>query len=99
MAECGLSNSSSASAVSTACNNETKECEFHSNTTTDGSTTTIAIPTVSLLDCLKCAESSSLARKHTVNTNPPPVGANKGPQHTSLSYTYTPKSVTPAQHA
>ena len=97
MTECGLSNSSS-SAASTACTNETEECEFDSNTTTDSyTTTTIAAPTVSLLNRLKCAERSSLARKRKVKTNPPPVGAKKGQRHTPLSYTYTPKSVTPAQ--
>ena len=70
MPECGSNNSSSSSA---ACTNETEECEFHSNTTTDS----IVVPTVSLLDHLKSAERSSWARKCKVKINPAPVGAKK----------------------
>ena len=81
MAECGSSESSSASAASTACINETEECEFDSNTTTDSSTTTIAVPTGSLLDHLKCTERSSLVRKREVKTNLLPVGAKKRTTH------------------
>ena len=50
----------------------------------------------SLLDSLKCPEPSLLARKRKVKTNPP-VGAKRSQGRSSLSHTYNPKSVSPAQ--
>ena len=48
---------------------------------TDSSTTMIAILFISLLDGLKCAQRSSLARKRKVKTNLLPVGARNSQRH------------------
>ena len=56
---------------------------------TDSSTTMIAILSISLLDHLKCAQRSSLARKRKVKTNLDPVEARNGQWHlpaTTLLY-------------
>ena len=55
---------------------------------------TIAILTVSLLYRLKCAEWSSLARKHKVKTNPAPVGAKKDNDACQRQHYYTDSSTT-----
>ena len=84
---------------------ELKRTTTHANnniTILTVSTTTIATLSVSLLDGLKCAQHSSLARKRKVKTDPAPVGAKKKTndmcqRHKLLSYTYTFKSVILAQ--
>ena len=87
MPECGSNNLSSSSA---ACTNETEECEFDSNTTTDS----IVVPTVCFLDHHHCAERSSLARKSKVKTDPAPVGAKKDNDTRQRQHYYTDSSPT-----
>ena len=74
MPECGLSNSSSASA---ACTNETEKWVWLEHYYWQFYNYTKAVLTISLLDHLKCAEQSSLARKGKAKTNPASVGAKK----------------------
>ena len=51
----------------------------------DNSTTMIAILSLNLLDWLKCAQCSSLARKGKVKTNPAPVGARNDQRHMPIT--------------
>ena len=64
------------------------------NTTSTGTESTVSSEP-SILERLMCAEPSHLTRKRKVKTNPPPIDVKRSQR--ALSYTYTPKSITPHQ--